>query len=541
MTSAIHGKTGPVSARGLARRSATVAHGLSGRVHVRPQPWRDLDHWRETRFVGRAAELEALERLSSPSARSRLAYVHGIGGIGKTELLRAFARRARERGWRVRRLDARELPSSPGALRAALGGSEEQGERIVTLLDSFDQLYLDDQSFWTEVLPELPRRTRLVLAGRNRLSAAWSLDTIGVGRLRLLELGELSPDDARLYLRRRNISGDVADSVVAAAGGFPLALALAADAAKERRLENSADLETDHRLAESLLQRVLDRPPSRAHHRALMLSAVVAETTEDMVACIVDGNRAGELFRWLGSRSYIRRDRQRVAPHESIRPALLASLRGNDVELYYELLLDAGRYYQRQLGQGGTLSADLSSSVGFLFALSERGPRVTEDRDKERPEKGLRRKLSEWLESTAARAPAGVVGPNLPAASTIRAQLKQALKQADRPDRLCSSPLLELQAVRTRTAAAAGELEQARALVELLQELARMFLQTPRDEIYFDVLNRTYFDPAVKQRVAAEELHLSFGTYRRYLGTAIERLAEALCRHERAVVLGAAR
>ncbi len=63
------------------------------------------------RFVGRAAELEFLERRLHPDGPVRVILVRGAGGIGKSSLLRELGRRARARGIDTFFVEGRERSS----------------------------------------------------------------------------------------------------------------------------------------------------------------------------------------------------------------------------------------------------------------------------------------------------------------------------------------------------------------------------------------------------------------------------------------------
>jgi hypothetical protein len=153
----------------------------------------------------------------------------------------------------------------------------------------------------------------------------------------------------------------------------------------------------------------------------------------------------------------------------------------------------------------------------------------------EPPLEWLAEMTEEWLEmlrGTGSFRSTGVAGYRPPSAGAILDALKAALKQADRPDLLGDSALLELEALAERTAGARTPLERGRVLAESLRELARETLRSPRDELALDILHRTYFEPGAKQRVIAAELGLGYSTYRRHLATTIERLADALLQWE---------
>jgi hypothetical protein len=69
---------------------------------------------------------------------------------------------------------------------------------------------------------------------------------------------------------------------------------------------------------------------------------------------------------------------------------------------------------------------------------------------------------------------------------------------------------------------------RAEALSELIRRECEHFLRSPRDHDLFRVLHRTYFEACPKQRVAANELGMSYISYRRHLAEGIRRLADRL-------------
>ena len=92
---------------------------------------------RAGRFVGREAELD-LFRSALLAAESPFAVLHlyGPGGVGKTTLLREYARMAAEMGRPVALLDGRNIdPSPPGfllALHLALGLAENNRSATIS-------------------------------------------------------------------------------------------------------------------------------------------------------------------------------------------------------------------------------------------------------------------------------------------------------------------------------------------------------------------------------------------------------------------------
>jgi hypothetical protein len=100
--------------------------------------------------------------------------------------------------------------------------------------------------------------------------------------------------------------------------------------------------------------------------------------------------------------------------------------------------------------------------------------------------------------------------------------LKDALRDFHSADLLARNPLLR--GGIGNLGSSAGPLD----LKALLSETVGTLFGNPRDEKLRRVIELTYFQPAPKQEAVADRLSLSFGTYRRYLTTARERLARWL-------------
>ena len=118
-----------------------------------------LNSARRQRFIGRAAELALFTHaLTSPEPPFFVLHVHGPGGVGKSSLLRRFARLAQEAGILALVLDVRNVEPTTAAFQAglclALGVAPGQSPaealaqragRTVLLIDTYELLSpLDD-------------------------------------------------------------------------------------------------------------------------------------------------------------------------------------------------------------------------------------------------------------------------------------------------------------------------------------------------------------------------------------------------------------
>ena len=200
------------------------------------------------RQAERAVLLDLAER-----DRPLVVAVHGIAGIGKSALLAAFAEDARGHGAAVVGLDCggieptergflAALDRAIGALRAEPPGGRRPvatvaeaatalsglGDRVVLVLDTYEQLRLLDTWLRQELVPGLRDNTRLALAGREPPVAAWISDFWDL--LAMVPLANLAAADAGALLRREGLSGADVARVTRFTHGHPLALRLAASA-----------------------------------------------------------------------------------------------------------------------------------------------------------------------------------------------------------------------------------------------------------------------------------------------------------------------
>ncbi|HEX2894250.1 MAG TPA: ATP-binding protein [Marmoricola sp.] len=176
------------------------------------------------RFTGRDAELAAIADLLDSRSPSRILFVHGPGGIGKSSLLRAAGRLAEERGFVIARLDGRTLPAEPERVvsqMAAVGG-----ECLCLLIDEVDHLGPGLLTLREQLVDQLPGSARLLLAGRRAPSVSWREDGFDAVFVSML-LGPLPDDDAERLLRSRGVDEEHVPGILRWAQGSPLALSVA--------------------------------------------------------------------------------------------------------------------------------------------------------------------------------------------------------------------------------------------------------------------------------------------------------------------------
>ena len=304
-----------------AGRPDTLGHVLSSR--------------RRHRFVGRSAQRELFHAALDGTVPSRVLFVHGPGGIGKTWLLDAFARDAREVGATVRRLDGRELTPSVTAMHDAfsdVGDRSADGPRLVLLVDAYDHLAPVDGWVRDELLPGLAPATVTVLAGRSPPDPAWRADAAWHDLLRIVSLRNLAPDDSRDYLRRCGVDDDLHDELITVSRGHPLALSLLADTVARGARPSADGLTPD--LVGVLLRRFVEVVPTDTQRRALEVTAIARTTTQALLRDALDADDPADLFTWLRELSFVEDGPDGVFPHDLARDVLDRDLRWRDPDAY---------------------------------------------------------------------------------------------------------------------------------------------------------------------------------------------------------------
>lgn len=203
-----------------------------------PQLVERIEVGHRRRFVGRAAELGLFgAAIYSEESPFNVPYIHGPGGMGKMTLLGEFSHLCRSSGIQASYVDARNLEPSPDSFMAALllildpdpqGSPLEtfasQTNRQVVMVDTCETLAPLNPWINEVFLPRIPENTLLVMTSRNAPEARWRMDPGWQSFVRVLSLGNLSKEESRVYLSRRNVPADQHQAILDFTYGHPLAL-----------------------------------------------------------------------------------------------------------------------------------------------------------------------------------------------------------------------------------------------------------------------------------------------------------------------------
>jgi DNA-binding winged helix-turn-helix (wHTH) protein len=300
----------------------------------------------EETFVGRTEELAILSK-ALLGAVPPVTFVHGIGGIGKSRLLEAFALQARSHAATVIRIDCRQVEPAPSRflseLGAAIGGEfvsvdeacQRLGpleRRVILILDNYEVLRLLDTWLRHNFVPVLPGNVHVILSGRDAPLAAW-LCTPGWGGLfRSLALEALSEADAVELLVRAGIPADRAQRINRFTRGHPMALTLAATALTQ----DLADLEhlTLHRVIEELAHIYLAEVSDEVTRRALEAAAVVRCATVSLLRAMLPEAAPQDVYERLRTLPVVKTYRDGLRVHDCLQQSIAATVKSGDPTRY---------------------------------------------------------------------------------------------------------------------------------------------------------------------------------------------------------------
>ncbi len=288
------------------------------------------------RFAVRGRELAFVEQcMDADDPPASVVHISGPGGIGKSALLREIARRGRARGFSVIAVDGREYGPASGVLEARLREAVHDPRPLV-LLDSFERMTALDSYLRRELVPSLPDRSLVVIAGRAQPDQGWfagGWETVTA----LLDLGVMTPAEARQMLAAHGLTDERVAAVIEWAAGSPLALAMAASAATADPAWSAASTPDRPEIVRSLVHRLLDAERHEVRPSALAVAAVARTTTPQLLRAVLPEEDAVAGYRELSELSVSEPLGDGITLHDLVRKALRADLQARNPELEREL------------------------------------------------------------------------------------------------------------------------------------------------------------------------------------------------------------
>ena len=304
---------------------------------------------RRRRFVGRTSELALFATaLATDRPAFAVLHVHGVGGVGKSALLRMFADQARQAGRSVVLIDGHDVQPNQVSFAAAFDESAA-AEPFVVLVNSYELLSPLDDWLRTDFIAGLPAGSLVVLAGRRAPTAGWRDDPGWRGMSRTLSLTNLETEDAVAYLACAGVPAAVRDPVAAATRGHPLALGLVVDVLAQRPDATPEDLLGDPDVVAALTLRLLEQAPDARHRAALATCAIARFTTEVSLRAALQAQDVHEVFGWLRGLSCMEAGARGIYPHDLARDVIEADLRWRDEDLYRQLWHRSRAFSQQRI------------------------------------------------------------------------------------------------------------------------------------------------------------------------------------------------
>lgn len=315
--------------------------------------------------VGRDDELAALGLLLDAGG-PLVALVEGIGGIGKTALVRAFAERARTRGATVLLVDGAEVePTGSGLLShlcqaaAAPENSLEAlavrlstlGDRVVLVIDSYERLRLIDAWVRRELVPALPGHTRVVVAGRDVGLEAWQAGVGPSSPVFALQLGGLDETSARRLASRAGVSGASLDRLVALCRGHPLALRVATSTAT--RSPDVPATAAAVSVMSALTATFLDGLDPLTH-LIVRAASVPRRVTAPLLAALLPEVAPQDAIDRLRALPFVELTEEGLRLHEAVQHAIAGDLARTQPDTSLEWRRRAWRHVHEEMGRVGT-------------------------------------------------------------------------------------------------------------------------------------------------------------------------------------------
>lgn len=311
------------------------------------------------RFVGRGQELEFFDRLWVDEPPASVVLVHGPGGIGKSTLLRAVARRAESHGWTPVFVEGRDMPPVADALAKALAPALD-AERPLVIFDTWERMTALGGYLRRELLPSLPAQAVVVIAGRRSPEPDWfegGWETLAT-EIELEPLSEL--ESHQLLSAYGQDDRSRTESIVAWTGGSPLALTLAANAMRDPDWTPQLGVERPETV-KALIRQLAEAEMTGGNVGALGVAAIARVTTVDLLRDVLPRTDSKEAYRWLSERTFAEPLGEGVTLHELVRKALRADLRMRHPEWERELRRRIADYFWSRASAGDLLlSIDLA-------------------------------------------------------------------------------------------------------------------------------------------------------------------------------------
>ena len=342
-----------------------------------------LDRSDADRLGGRERELARLATLFERGGPI-VVLLQGVGGIGKTSLVRAFERQSAARGRQVRLIDCRGVEPVPlgllGAIGTSLGADLRSvseaaavigalAEPMVFALDNYEALRLLDGWLRTEFLPALPISARFIIMGRSLATAPWIAAPGWADYVLSLRLGPLAEADVAAFLAGRGFTEAARERIARFSRGNPLALQLCTASLAENSEALSGDLELNQ-VIDHLARTCLNEIADPALREAIEAASLVRRVTRPVLEAMLPDHSAGNILANLRQLSFVEAAADGLVFHDAFRLAIESRVTAMDPVRTRKLKLAAWQCMRDQLLVAG--GRDTWRHTADLLFLLER-------------------------------------------------------------------------------------------------------------------------------------------------------------------------
>lgn len=319
------------------------------------------------RFVGRERALAIARSALEGDGPTRVIHVHGPGGVGKSALLRAIERQARDLGRPVVHLDGRLVPPTPEGVAAAVAQAAEADADLL-IIDEVDELLPLRFELRDLVRTAVPASTVVVLAGRTAPGREWfdeGLDQVSAD----LVVRPLDNTEGRELLGRYGVTEPGAvDQLLTWAAGYPLALTVGANLLGAPPEPMSSNGRLGASAGDSLDQVILDRLGGRevadVDPDVLDVACLAPAVDARLLAAVLPGRPTRNGLAQLRALSVSEQLGSRTTLHRLVRSALRSRLKETDPDRYRTILLRvADHLHQRAMTEDPMVALELASLI----------------------------------------------------------------------------------------------------------------------------------------------------------------------------------
>lgn len=297
------------------------------------------------RLLGRDRELSLLAETLG-EAGPLVVFVHGLGGIGKTTLLKAHAEVARDKGATIAAVDCGAVePTERGLvteLARVLGSKPRLSavldriaafDAVLLVLDAYERFRLLDTWVRQDLVPALPESARIIIGSREPPAPGWDAAAGADAPVCRIELGPLPEEPAvALLCQSGGLDEEAARRLNRVVRGHPLALRVAQAAAADR-----PDLDVEAlavpRMVETLTRLYLDDLDVTSR-RVVDAAATVRRATVSLLGALLPDLAPQDAFDRLRALPFVHMACDGLHLHDSVQETAAEALRAIDPTRY---------------------------------------------------------------------------------------------------------------------------------------------------------------------------------------------------------------